>query len=41
MRTFEDIQKNVKTQEEQVVDVRDTKAFEGNVPDTVETTPGM
>nr|XP_022331490.1 thiosulfate sulfurtransferase-like [Crassostrea virginica] len=39
MRTFEDIQKNVKTQEEQVVDVRDTKAFEGNVPDSVETTP--
>lgn len=35
MRIFEDMQKNVKNGAEQVVDVRDSKFFEGVVGDLV------
>lgn len=41
MRTFEDMQKNAKNGAEQVVDVRDSKSFEGVVGDSAgENTPG-
>uniref|UniRef100_K1PJK1 Thiosulfate sulfurtransferase n=1 Tax=Magallana gigas TaxID=29159 RepID=K1PJK1_MAGGI len=40
MRTFEDMQKNAKNGAEQVVDVRDSKSFEGVVGDSAgENTP--
>ncbi|XP_062591038.1 thiosulfate sulfurtransferase-like [Saccostrea cucullata] len=40
MRTYEDMQRNVKTKSEQVVDVREAKAFEGDLGDTPESRNG-